>query len=326
MSDVGGDVATVVTRLGADLSRDAVKMTNEAMKQLLIFLIQRAKEQSDKAGEMALSKLVKSNDEIKMFDLDQKQLKAFNELAKKYEISYAVVKDQNQLSVFYKQGEESRVKLVLEKLMQRELNEKETPVTKLDDREQQQSGLSLIREKLFAVRNDKAETVESKNQAQEEVKRLAEKQQNAVNPYEATDPNGKIEMTFVIDRNGMFERLEKHQLDERVKKILENMQDNQKHHFDVGNKGDRISVERQGNVFIFRAEQPEHGKDQTREGNERTTLAQRLGHTKNEVRAVKGEQGERMSLTERREEIKPLMEAQKQAPPAKNKNRERGGR
>jgi histone H3/H4 len=55
MSDVGGDVATITTRLGSDLSREAAKMTNEAIKHLLLFLIQKAKEQSDKAGEMALS-------------------------------------------------------------------------------------------------------------------------------------------------------------------------------------------------------------------------------------------------------------------------------
>lgn len=325
MSDVGSDVATIATRLGSDLSREAAKMTNEAIKHLLLFLIQKAKEQSDKAGEMALSKLVKSNDEIKMFDLDQKQLKAFHELAKKYEISFAVVKDQNQLSVFYKQGEESRVKLVLEKLIERELKDKETPVTTMNENEQQQSGLMLIKEKLFAPKNEKTETAESKNLVPEEIRQSTEKQ-NGDKPYEVTDPNGKIEMTLVIDRNGVFERLEKNQLDERVKKILENLKDNEKHRLDIGDKGDRISVERQGHVFIFRAEQVEHHKNHARDETERKTLGEKLGHTKNDDPAVRRDQGERISLAERREEIKPLMQAQLQAPPTKNKNRERGGR
>jgi hypothetical protein len=268
---------------------------------------------------------VKSNDEIKMFDLDQKQLKAFHELAKKYEISFAVVKDQNQLSVFYKQGEESRVKLILEKLVEKELKDKETPVTKMTENEQHQSGLMLIKEKLFALKHEKTETVESNNYVQEEIRQLTEKQKED-KLYEVIDSNGEIEMTLVIDRNGVFERLEKDQLDERVKKILENMKDNEKHRFGVGDRGDQISVERQGHVFIFRAEQVERQQSHARAGDERTTLDEKLGHMKNDDPAGRRVQGDRLPLAERREEIKPLVQAQLQAPPTKNKNREKGGR
>src|SRR4030095_535889 len=116
-----------------------------------------------------------------------------------------------QLSVFYKHGEESRVKLVLEKLVERELKDKDKPVTKMTENEQQQSGLMLIKEKLFVPKTDKMETVESNNYVQEEIRQLIEKQKED-KPYEVIDSNGKIEMTLVIDRNGVFERLEKDQL------------------------------------------------------------------------------------------------------------------
>lgn len=325
MSDIGGDVSTVVVRMGSDLSREAMKMTNESIKQLLLHMIQKAKEQSDRAGEVALRKLVKSNEEIKMFDLEQKQLKEFNELAKKYEVSYAVVEDQKRFYVFYKQSEENRIKLILEKLVQNGLNranDKASVTTMIDDKEQERSGLMLIKQKLFAV--DKPEmSRDSKKLNQDEIKQLTGKREEVKPPYEAVDPKGKIEMTFVIDRNGVFDRLEKHQLDERVKKILEDLKDNQKHYFDVGSRGDRISVERQGNVYVFRAEQ---SKDQERNENGRTTLAERLGHPKSDIQHERSVQGERLSLAERRKEIQPLMEAQKQAPPVKNKNRDRGGR
>lgn len=322
MSEIGGDVSTVIVRVSTDLSREAAKMTNESVKQLLLYMIQKAKEQSDRAGEVALKKLVKSNDEIKMFDLEQKQLKAFNELAKKYEISYAVVEDQKRFSVFYKQNDENRVKLVLEKLLEQGLGKDNSniPVTKIDDKEQ--GGLMLVQQKLFAAKSEKSEAVETGKLSPDEIKQLMSKREDTKPPYEVVEPKGKIEMTFVVDRNGSYERIGLNQLDERVKRILEHMKDNEKHHFDVGSKGDRISVERQGNVFIFRAEQ---SKEQERT-NGRVTLAAKLGKPENEFSIVKGTPGERLSLTERRQEIMPLVEAQKQAPPVKNKNRERGGR
>lgn len=325
MSEIGGDVSALVVRASTDLTREAAKMANESVKQLLLYMIQKAKEQSDRAGEIALRKLVKSNDEIKMFDLEQKQLKAFNELAKKYEISYAVVEDQKRFSVFYKQSDEARVKLVLEKLLEQGLakDSAPVPVTKISEQDKAQSGLMLVQQKLFAVNNEKSDPKLSN----EEVKQLMGRREDSKPkpPYEVVDPKGKIEMTFVIDRNGSYERigLNMNQLDERVKRILENMKDNEKHQFDVGSKGDRISVERKGNVFIFKAEQ---GKEQDHGANDRVMLAAKLGKPENEFAAAKVALGERLSLTERRQEIMPLVEAQKQAPPVKNKNRERGGR
>lgn len=316
MPDIGDDVSTLVVGATNDLTREATKMANESVKQFLLFMIQRAKEQSDRSGLIGLRKLVKSNDEIKMFDLEQKQLKAFNELAKKYEITYAVVEDNKRYSVFYKQSDEARVKLALEKLLEQGLdkNSDSIPVTKIEEQDKSQSGLTLVQEKLSSVNNEKSEA----RLSSDEVKQLMNNRGNSETPYEVVDPKGKIEMTFVIDRNGSYERIGTEQLDERVKRILENMKESEKHHFDVGNKGDRISVERQGNVFIFRAEE---SKEQ-----ERATLAVKLGKPGNEFVAGKGALGERLSLTERRNEIMPLVEAQKLSSPEKNKNKERGGR
>ena len=54
MSDIGGDVSTIVTRMASDFSRETAKMTNESIKQMLIFLINKAREQGDKPGEKSL--------------------------------------------------------------------------------------------------------------------------------------------------------------------------------------------------------------------------------------------------------------------------------
>lgn len=323
MSEIGGDVSTLVVRASTDLTKEAAKMTNESVKQFLLYMIQKSKEQSDRAGEIALKRLIKSNDEIKLFDLEQKQLKAFSELAKKYEVTYAVVEDQKHYSVFYKQSDEARVKMVLEKLLEQGINKESelTPSTKIDEQDKSQSGLMAIQQKLFGKDNEKAELKLSS----EELKQLINKHENQKLPYEVADPNGKIEMTFVIDRDGSYERigLNLNQLDERVKRILENLKDNEKHQFDFGDKSDRFSVERQGNVFLFKAEQ---SKEQERGTNDRERLAVKLGKTETERFSDKVTPGERLTLNERRQAITPLMEAQKQAAPVKNKNRERGGR
>lgn len=323
MSEIGGDVSTLVVRASTDLTKEAAKMTNESVKQFLLYMIQKAKEQSDRAGETALKKLIKSNDEIKLFDLEQKQLRAFSELAKKYEVTYAIVEDQKHYSVFYKQSDEARVKMVLEKLLEQGLTKESNSasITKIDEQDKSQSGLMAVQQKLFGQNNDgKPEP----NLSSEELKQLINKHEEKLSK-EITDPKGNSEMSFVIDRDGSYERigLNLNQLDERVQRILGNLKDNEKHQFDFGVKSERFSVERQGNVFKFKTEQ---NKEQGRDTNDRERLSVKLGKPEIERSTAKITFGDRLTLNEKRKEITPLMEAQKQAPPVKNKNRERGGR
>lgn len=139
LPDISGDVSTIVMRMTSDLSREAAKMTNESVKQMLIFLINRAREQSDKAGEKSLKKLLQSNDEIKLFDLDKKHLKEFSDKCKKYKVSYTVIEEQGRYSVFYKQSEEVRVKNIIENLIKEELS----PVPLTIEKVEPQSELSI---------------------------------------------------------------------------------------------------------------------------------------------------------------------------------------
>lgn len=123
MSDLGHDVSTVVTGMASDLSRETAKMANESVKQMLIFLINKAREQGDRPGEKSLKKLLQSsnNDEVKLFDLEHKHIKAFAERAKKYQFPYAMIEDQERHSVFYRGSDEVRVKAVIESLLEKEL-------------------------------------------------------------------------------------------------------------------------------------------------------------------------------------------------------------
>lgn len=149
MSDIGGDVSTIVTRMASDFSRETAKMTNESIKQMLIFLINKAREQGDKPGEKSLKKLLASKDEIKLFDLDKSRLKEFAEKAKRYQIAYAVVEDEGRHSVFYKQSDEVRVKSIIENLINKEL----TPTDRTDKQPEKALPYQVIGESSIRVPN-----------------------------------------------------------------------------------------------------------------------------------------------------------------------------
>lgn len=123
MSDLGHDVSTVVTGMASDLSRETAKMANESVKQMLIYLINKTRELGDRPGEKSLKKLLQnsSNDEIKLFDLEQKHLKEFSDKAKKYHVPYAVIEDQGRHSVFYRGSDETRIKAIIESLLEKQL-------------------------------------------------------------------------------------------------------------------------------------------------------------------------------------------------------------
>lgn len=149
MSDIGGDVSTIVTRMASDFSRETAKMTNESIKQMLIFLINKAREQGDKPGEKSLKKLLASKDEIKLFDLDKSRLKEFAEKAKRYQIAYAVVEDEGRHSVFYKQSDEVRVKSIIENLINKEL----TPTDRTDKQPERALPYQVVGESSIRVPN-----------------------------------------------------------------------------------------------------------------------------------------------------------------------------
>ncbi|MEK4433099.1 DNA translocase FtsK [Paenibacillus sp. FSL M7-0802] len=149
MSDIGGDVSTIVTRMASDFSRETAKMTNESIKQMLIFLINKAREQGDKPGEKSLKKLLSSKDEIKLFDLDKSRLKEFAEKAKRYQIAYAVVEDEGRHSVFYKQSDEVRVKSIIENLINKEM----TPTDRIDKQPERALPYQVVGESSIRVPN-----------------------------------------------------------------------------------------------------------------------------------------------------------------------------
>ncbi len=289
MSEIGGDLSTIVVRAGSDLTREAAKMTNESVKQLLLYLIQKAKEQSDKAGEASLRRLIKSNEEIKMFDLDQSQLKAFDQLVKKYEVTYAVVEDQNRFSVLYKQSEESRIKLILERLLEQELGSEEhqVDVPDIDDKGHE------LKQTLNEIRQDEERKERGRNST---VSGTVIEHGHA--PYEHDEKN----------ENSYYVKLSTDQGERTIWGV-----DLERAVNEEGVKsGDQVSIENKGKqpVTVIKKERDDEGN----------VIGEKEIETHRNVWEV------RRTLNERLQEIKPLVEAQKQAPPVKIKDKERAGR
>ncbi|MCJ8010142.1 PcfB family protein [Paenibacillus sp. KQZ6P-2] len=229
--EMGGDVANIAAMIGTDLTKESMRMTNEAIKQLLIFLIQKAKENGDKAGETSLKNLAKSNDEIKIFDLEFHQLNSFAKQAKDYHVTYAVVEEQNRYSVFYKASDEMRIKRILENLVREELN----------------SSFEMHKER----DQEKQESLEGKLDS------LKENYQNAKsNELKADDVLSsevsvrQRELNLIILQNGKYERIS-NQISVEFRKTLEDMMDREERLLDVGNGTDRLKVQRVGDMYIF---------------------------------------------------------------------------
>lgn len=89
-----GDAAEQIVRMSLDGVQVAAKITGQGAEKLAKILILALKDTSNSKGKASLSKLLKSNKPIKVFDIEDKDLKRFCQAAKKYGVLYHVLKDK----------------------------------------------------------------------------------------------------------------------------------------------------------------------------------------------------------------------------------------
>lgn len=230
--EMGGDVANIAAMIGTDLTKESMKMTNEAIKQLLIFLIQKAKENGDKVGETSLRNLVRSNEEIKIFDLEMNQLNSFTKQAKDYQITYAVVEERNRFSVFYKASEEMRIKRILDNLVDKELNHTDKEIADNENPTERDK----LEDKLDEIKDERP--FEKNDEAPGELNKSIEVVEQ------------KEDMMLYMKRNGIYERIPD-QISDELRTVLRRMKDREQQSFDVGNGPVRLYVQRVGNSYVF---------------------------------------------------------------------------
>lgn len=89
-----GDAAEQVVRLSLEGAEVAAKITGEVAKNIAILLISALKQEQKTKGKARLTNMIKSGKELKVFTLENKDLKKFKEQAKKYGILYTVLRDR----------------------------------------------------------------------------------------------------------------------------------------------------------------------------------------------------------------------------------------
>lgn len=91
----GGDAAEQIVRLSLEGFEVAAKITGEAVKDLALLLISVLKQEQKTKGKARLTNMIKSGKELKVFSVEQKDLKKFTQEAKKYGVLYTVLRDKS---------------------------------------------------------------------------------------------------------------------------------------------------------------------------------------------------------------------------------------
>lgn len=89
-----GDAAEQIVRMSLEGVQMAAKITGDGAERLAKILILALKDTSKSKGKASLSKLLKSNKPIKVFEIKDRDLKKFCQAAKQYGVLYHVLKDK----------------------------------------------------------------------------------------------------------------------------------------------------------------------------------------------------------------------------------------
>ena len=118
--DASEQAAEQIVRMTLAGSEFAVRLTGAGAKNLAAALMAAAAGAEKTKGKARLSTMLKSGKELKVFQLDQHDLKRFAEEARRYGVLYTVVKPEakgaGQLDVMVKAEDASKVNRILEKM------------------------------------------------------------------------------------------------------------------------------------------------------------------------------------------------------------------
>ena len=158
-----GDAAEQVVRFSLDAFEVVAKLSGTAAKEVALLLISIMKEEKKTSGKARLTNMLKSGKELKVFSIQQKDVKKFVEHAKKYGVLYCVLKDKDNGSP------EAAVDIIA--------------------RAEDASKIQRIVERFELGKVDKASIVESV--VKEKTDREHEKENKIEHPWETVEPKEK---------------------------------------------------------------------------------------------------------------------------------------
>lgn len=94
----GGDAAEQVVRMSLEGVEVAARITGTGAKNIAVLLAAVLKEEQKTKGKARLTSMLKSGKELKVFTVQQKDIKKFSQEAKRYGVLYCVLKDKNNKS------------------------------------------------------------------------------------------------------------------------------------------------------------------------------------------------------------------------------------
>lgn len=94
--NASGDAAEQIVRMSLEGMQAVAKITGDGAERLAKILLLSVKDTGKSKGKASLSKLLKSNKPIKVFEINDRDLKKFCQEAKKYGVLYHVLKDKDK--------------------------------------------------------------------------------------------------------------------------------------------------------------------------------------------------------------------------------------
>ena len=94
----GGDAAEQVVRMSLEGVEVAARITGTGAKNIAILLAAVLKEEQKTKGKARLTNMLKYGKELKVYTIQNQDLKKFSEEAKRYGVLYCVLKDKNDKS------------------------------------------------------------------------------------------------------------------------------------------------------------------------------------------------------------------------------------
>lgn len=92
--NVGGDAAEQVVRMSLEGVEIAARITGHGAKNLAVLIAAVLKEEQRTKGKARLSNMIKSGKELKVFTVQQKDIKKFAKEAKRYGVLYSVLRER----------------------------------------------------------------------------------------------------------------------------------------------------------------------------------------------------------------------------------------
>lgn len=90
----GGDAAEQVVRMSLEGVEVVAKITGEAAKNIIPLLVAALKREGKTKGKERLSRMIKSGEPLKVFEIQQKDLNVFIREAKRYGVLYNVLRNK----------------------------------------------------------------------------------------------------------------------------------------------------------------------------------------------------------------------------------------